>query len=740
MPINGLSGGTAGVGSKGLVETSVGPDGAEIVKPPITIPSSAIEGGGATQGFPQILYSTWLRHETVLNIPINSNASAGNVVFNEGMFSFLSKAARLYILTHSRFMGTIQFRFTFVGASTLVGLYSIGTTTYYMPNVSNNDLKILQSDMTMSANDTNIYTTEIGNLIPSSGIPFAFRTVNPPGDYQNLSTDFLLQNNDMPHLVIIQNIPIASTIAGDLTSVQFTVETRLSPDFRCVIDNMSRLEYIYDTLVDTQSTMVSKAQGELNYTSLSEIFNRDELYIAKDGQFSYDADIIDTRQQYLGRGVQFFHSLPIRPDNDDHRDFVTRTGRTVFVYAESAEINGVYARYDTVNQTEFASVVVHEEGPVLFSIFFGGDGSYRGYLIFVNQFGDRQECIQNLNSKRFDNDYTGGCTFIQALAIALLEHRRDSNDLSTADLYAIFLSICTSYSISNIPADVSMRVLDGVVTSAEYSNLFSICSINKPAYGPNGFTPEYSVITQHAQTFDPQFTTQTLLPLALQLTIGSRTCALFMHFTFMADGGSDTTNTDVVKLIQMGPDYAIAYQINNTPQYSDYTYTITQTGLLNDQNIIKVPEEYVRIIFTENIPNNVSPAFAEDGYPTTQSLTPRFPLINDSEILVFDLYTRENKQTIMRIAYSGLYKTFFSRFSDRNDLYSVYNSRKAADLELRNVRTVSTGNAPDTSPFNNFLSRVVNLNDPHATYVVMGNHLSPKLSKLRVKNLMYRNG
>lgn len=119
----------------------------------------------------------------------------------------------------------------------------------------------------------------------------------------------------------------------------------------------------------------------------------------------------------------------------------------------------------------------------------------------------------------------------------------------------------------------------------------------------------------------------------------------------------------------------------------------------------KVPEGFSRLVFTTEIPANVDEEFAVSALPTVGSLTPDLPPLEDNQVVMFDLVTPQNRQTVLRVGYSPVYKAFYAAFNDR-DFYSVYNTHDAASLFIANCAVYSIGTLPSTSPLSTFLSRV----------------------------------
>lgn len=284
MSAGGLKVTSGGAPPPAPVTTDQSPSKQNILPDVITLNSATIAKGGVYKDLFSSAMGTWFQASTLLTISLGTNS--GTVIANLGLFNeYTNDLIKVLCMIHSRFFGSIDVRLTFFGASTIIGAVDIGTTPQYLANPTVNDLRIIVSE-TVCLNNTQVFTFTLGPVVPRDGIQRNF-WANDPASFTDPTS---LNWKDQPHLVIIQNVPFTSAIAGDVSKVYCRVETKLNPDFHFVLDDFNRISKAFsllksNTTVNTPAVLDAPSALSINGRSLKEIFGRDKLVVSLDGLY-----------------------------------------------------------------------------------------------------------------------------------------------------------------------------------------------------------------------------------------------------------------------------------------------------------------------------------------------------------------------------------------------------------------------------------------------------------------------
>ncbi len=648
---------TSGVQAPLTITTDKNPVNQPIVNPPITVPSIEILSGGVAKNLELLCKTTWLQYDSLITVPLQG--TSGSVILNVPMFGeYLSKPAKLYLLMGDRFMGSVMYRITLFGASTIIGGLEIGTTVHYFDTPTINDLRVIEGK-TIAANGSNVYTFTLGPIVPNTGVKQHFFTTHDRAILDSFPDVSTLDWSDFPHFVLLQNIPLQANISSEISTVYMRVETMLSPDFAVINTNVRRLANIYNTLIAGSSLkMLSQSIDGMNGATLGKIFNVKDLYISKDGFF--DIGEVDNNEgfsvpYYLNTAIISSRGTDIDGQTKKNPYFKNGTWmwttnlslpQLMMTRIQSNNVASVYNadRFDVFGFLTYGSTSPSTAIPI--------KGNFLTRFL-PNEDSDMDDVLSVLMQLIFDELNT------LKPAVAITELIGISGELPNVQ-----------FSILSGLQDTNSAFVDGW---QDYSMDFR--------YGSNGLKVTNGADITYYIPYSLSRKVTSIIPTLLPTGYnGDKTGAFFQYRLATA----------------------------SLPKFSDINFTSSKFIVPPSVSLFKkVPEGCVRLIFTQDIPHSVSPAITVDGIPTAASLRPvNFPEIGKNECFAFDIITPQNLQTVIRCVYSGYYNAFFAKFST-TDIYSVYDTRDGAELLIRNFVRTSISQIPSTSLSTSFVSRVI---------------------------------
>lgn len=715
MSTQGIKATTGAAQAPAPITTDAAPTNQAILPTLQTVPEAAIFMGGAYKDLTALVKSTWLQSPSIINIPLN--ATSGTVVLNVPLYGeMLSDAAKVFILLHSRFFGSVHYRITVFGASTMIGGLEVGWTIRHMANPTINDLRVIKGE-TIPANNCQVYTFNIGPIVPSDGIQRNFFTTQ--GNAGNSATNFVdpatMDWTAYPHFVVLQNIPLQSNITAELNQVYMRVETMLDPNFSVVLDNLQRLTHVKNALLTKVSpnsfSLKSTATSFINLIGLplSKIFNSEQLYLSLDGKYSLSGlnlrtsfDHFDLKQQigfdssysmYSWTGITKenggetqigFYQAKITGDEPQLTGYLVtkfnQPSSTILAftkYHQLSNISGVessleYLNIDTV--TTFGVLTFDTSGQIVFDYDFDitlDDDfplDWTTGLVAASYLSEKLK-FDGTSQNLLGVSYTGPApTFdtyeYKEMANKTRDHIGPVKDRARIHLLG-FQPTVDGVKKENVE-DIDFKILgQGMALYSEKGNkLLFFYSMTIPA----------KYVQRHG-AYTAVF--------YLDDNIPTSQCHLGLHANVL---------------------------LRNDFDLSDFSYSFG--GYLNSPTFdlfVKVPERARRVVFTERIPPSVSQGLSGDGIPTAETIYPSlFPSMTDNEVLNFNLVTPNNNQTIFTVCYAAQYKTFYIVPVDQAlDLYATYNSHDCQNLIFQNPVKTTIGNLPRSSMANDFQSRIV---------------------------------
>lgn len=792
MRVNGIQATTGGMATgPQQITTSEIPADQQILNEVITIDPAQIVLGGTIKNLESLVKGNWLQHSSLIDIPTDANATSGNVILNVAMVNqFTSKVIRLYMLLGDRFIGNFDYRLTVFGASTVIGAVEIGLTLFHMDSPTINDLRILEGK-TIAANDTNVYTFTLGPVVPPDGI---MRNYFPTHDLNDLSTfpdPATGEWSQFPHLCIIQNAPLMTNISGSITSIKMRIETRLNPEFMVAITNVRRLENIFDTLTATAANSYSGAVMNIakknsianwNGKTLRDLFVLDRLYVSTDGVYS-NAELnvlADASNSTETSGVYNFpltgwtvsaSSVTIEGYALVHTIYnytLARKKNEVIIFEtpdQRANNNSLYApnvggtiqqcwqliintnsisdgirfiRYELGTADPLYDRLIPVQTGIIGFHHWGYTTSNKSFLNYVNT-------VAGINAILMKVAYAIG----NALALVttpeptainepdpLFLRNRVVRPTGGTGLEVLKEELSQIFSSNNqsgtLEFSISSQIITGVVIPSE-KNSTSFKS------GPTTISKSSGIVlTDNTCNTDPSDTRYFDIAAGIRITDDQSSYFAFPFFAMSSIDLSSNNADPYYDLSETTPGILSQPQYNfvGPRNLSSYTFSVGEYFTPPNYSLFqRVPEGFQRLVFTQGIPPNVSAAIAQAGLPTVGSLMPKFPELTNEEVIMFDLITPQNRQTIMRCAYSPYYKAFFTAFNG-NPAYAVYNTHDAASLIIGNCATYSIGTLPAMSPNISLLSRVTTGSDDES--VIDVSSTGPLISTLPRKFLKAR--
>lgn len=730
MPINGIKATSGGMATgPQQITTAQIPGEQPLINPVITVPSKNIIKGGTINNLENLVKGTWLQHSSLIEIPTDANATAGTVILNVPMLNgYVSKVARLYMLMADRFMGCFDYRLTVYGASTIIGGIEVGTTLYYMENPTINDLRIIEGK-TVAANDTNVYTFTLGPIVPDDGIQRDFFPTHDQDQINTFADPSILDWQMFPHFVMIQNVPLKTNISGNIDAIRVRIESRLSPDFMTAVTNIRRLENIFDTITATsENSAVQKLRltslhiADFNNKTLGQIFEKERLYVSKDGIYTYNnsnlslsntASSTTEKDCYSWDTPLVFQGISSAGDVT----YAIKTNPTVVTFLQST---GTYV----------TSIIGDATAAYAYTILFHPWDEVRPIIIRVISPGTERYKTISIGFVTFENSRT-------TKLVDLFEDVSPQEAFSDADIIQLATGNNNNSSDSGLWFAIQKYCFDNLDPYNTINYTDFIKNFSKIFDGTYNFlkTKVASQLLISVQTSPWSIAVGNT---TLTKTVSSKPTVTKVSHNF-SEAGLNIIGEQGKIIFTYGcllatemPYFAdspgMRFKAENPlPKLEDFTYTTSEYIVPPQYTLFtKVPENYVRIIVTENIPQNVSPTLAKVGLPTSASLQPNFPELDSNKCYIFDLVSPQNSQTIMKCCYSGFYKAFFATFDD-SSLYATYNTHDAASLLIRNIGTYYIGNFPSKSISSSFLNREVT---PIEDNVLLANPKGPTIQTI----------
>lgn len=741
MPTNGINATPGGVSTvPPMVSNPYTPAHADIVSPLITIPPQALALGGTLTNYEALIKTQFLQHESLIQVPVDANATAGNVLINAALFNeYTHKLHRLYVLLHDRAFGAMEYRITLFGASTIIGALEVGTTLYYMDTPRINDLRVIEGK-TIQANGTNVYTFTLGPTVPEDGIQRNFWPTHAQGQNDTFTDITSLDFSKFPHFVIIQNVPLQTNITSSVTNIYIRIESRMSQDFCVALTNISRLENIFDHLTASTTQSNITAKSVVNNKDFRSLFNNvDRLYISKDGLFTL-GDTVSNTLLTPSSYVTDQDAMTTMPKGNYGDGFtVASDGLNDFVW-RGPDIDASWRmpyNIDTINGTQslvqcgqvvedpYAPFILHltrsSENDPIFS------ASVRIRCLVYGDPTKQTNWIRMIN----------GENSVEVSAIALSTTLNDMKGLVTGDdaisranYINNFVSGIAKY-LTPVSSSVSIQLITSVVVPSVSAitrcgnSLYDFGTKDDPTFSANGFIVSdgdvsytvffYMTLTNvnrlyadYNGTLNQVYKDLYTLEYNNKSTVSSTYIRTYLNHRWIHW---------ITPVALEDISYTVASFVR-PPVYSQYK---------------KVPEGFVRLIVTTKIPPSVATTVATEGIPTTGSLMPNFAIQSDNDVFIFDLVTPNNLQTVMKVAYAVEYQTFYAQFSNSNDWYSTYNSHSAADLIVRNFVSYSKGNVPNLSRIADFVTRVIT--DPSTSLFMSPDINGPYITRVPLKFL-----
>lgn len=738
------------------ITTDATPQEQQLVPPLITVPSTALYEGGAYKDLMYIAHNNWLQASSLIEVPFD--ATTDTVILNVPMYSeYLNNAIKMVILMHDRFFGSIDYRITMLGASTIIGGIEVGTTVVGLSAPTINDLRIIKGE-TVPANNTQVWTFTLGPVVAIDGVKRHFFTHS---DESGVSfSDITNQDwSAFPHLVVLQNIPLQSNITASMSKLYLRIETKLNPDFTCALSQITRINTAVTALLATTPSSFSGRRGKkqlgeittpnnvlaLNGLSLGQVFNQSQIYLSTDGYYSVNAPT-STQSSYFGR-------MRINPTSvvtsyvdgnnkvtsnwnmyDYFREFdgtFTVSELNVDCASIIASVRNDFNNYLTVSWLNETHTVQAQTiyGVILIETTTTPGNFNLNNAQFIDQ--DTYEKMTYEDVMNFPSPFTADEAFSN-IFLSYLESNISSETYSVQNLTGVTyvgseIQVNSRYSVPNYDFDGVGGTSPWGTTGSTPNGLVRPCYLWKKDGLYHAITSSdmgTGMLNLQIGTTGAVITGTKSLTVAIPYRITTRLTTVdsanisLCSFSSKESYGS-TLAPQTLWTNQISTDMYIYKEWDLTDFsyiYADY-YTAPDISLYT-----KVPETARRLVATTYVPGSVAEALSSDGIPTVSSLSPViFPTLAAHEVIHFQIVSPNNNQTIFTVVYDGTYNTFY--FVPRDDnlpIYGVFNTRDAQNYIIKNAYRSTIGNIPTASLGTNFLSRIVSQSDLTSKRVLNG--------------------
>lgn len=673
------------------ITTDVSPVNQPILPSIQTVPEEALFMGGAYKDLTAMVKSTWLQTPSLFNIPLN--ATSGTVVLNIPLYGeMLSDPAKVFIALHSRFFGSVHFRVTVFGASTLIGGLEVGWTIRRIVSPSINDLRVIKGE-TIPANNCSVYTFKMGPIVPGDGIMRNFfNTSSSETTFVDIAT---MNWTDYPHFVVLQNVPLQSNITAEsLSQVYMRIESLIDPNFVVALDNIQRLtaakNLLFNSTFDGTLPTTDKAGTFTNLIgkSMGTIFKKNQLYLSLDGLYSLnETDLrIVQDQKYFNYWIKWYLKLTLKIDRfpfigtiiSPYEDEQSR----VFYYAQTGSFPMLHwTTSDMACKFGYSQVTGATSGSVSMNV---GMTWLYGVLV-LNEFG----------TEDFEYDLKMSDEALKSINPITTHLETQSSIIINALTYEGTIQTLVNVAFQGDDLELTTFFYDALPYSSD-ATVYGIA--------PNSKATKVDGKTALSISF---------LPRAAVLIGQNSNRYLFFYRVVIGDGHicKSGTAVEITSPKVFTGNYVISSSVKMKGLIRISDFTFSYGPYLNAPSFTlfkKVPEYSRRVVFTDKIPQSVAQGLKSDGIPTVTSLSPYlFPDLDDNEVLNFNLITPNNNQTIFTVSYAKQYDTFYIVPNNQSlDLYAVYNSHDCQNLIFSNPVKTTVGNLPRTSLAVDFQSRI----------------------------------
>lgn len=697
MPdVNGISATSGGslAPPPSTITTNELPNNQPLVEPPITVDPTQLLAGGVFANLEMLAKGRWIPSSTLVSIPVDANATAGNVVFNLGLINdHTSEPARLLIMMSDRFNVQLEYCAVVFSASTIIGGLTAGVTAVKLDSPTLQDLAVIDSKL-IKVNDTLQFTVKLGMTTPPDGITRNFLESHPAGMFGSFPDPATLDYTVFPHFVMIQNAPLKANISSALTSIDVRIYSRMAPESATSIYALQRITNIFNSLVTTSSNSLVNATS-YNGQTLGSIFGQTKMYLSTDGLYQLGFSST-TNQINYAYGEQTINYTSLNPTNlasfEHHPDLPI----TLMINAHTADA--------TVSPTASDAITIVDSTSNCFLTIKLVSGTTRTFMMlehshYVNPFYTRNSVPINFltyGDSDIQLDLIGN-----AATVAAYGHNFISPIAAAVRYIAGVGSIVTTFNSEFINNLVSAMMLGYTSVVSDCTTVFSqqiegIVNFNDlPQVGANyqltiGDTTNTSIgnVTPVLTTNGIRMSTETLVTYYFPW---------YSVDLVYSETGSMTGDVSKQYLIRLG---TLSVDFNNLNYILSFYNTIPTFT-----NLSSIPETYTRIVLTLSIPPNVTTSYTEDGFPSVGSLIPIIPPPQSHQVFLFDLVTPDNNQRIMSVGWSGFNQALFAIFPTQT-LFGVLNYSNAANLVIRNMYIGDIGSFPNMSMPIRLLSRV----------------------------------
>lgn len=695
------------------ITTDSAPSHQDIFPPLITVPGDALLTGLAYKNISDLVVSTWFQASSTLSIGLN--ATQNTVILNVPLFNdYTNPLLKLWIMLHDRANIVLDYRVTVFGSQNLTGAVEMGVTATKITSPTINDLRVIEAK-TAPINGTVLYTFSLGTIVGDDGRMRNFWPIQGTKD-NPFDIAGSLQDITSAYLVVLNNIPIQSAITSSTEKIYMRIESRMNPMSSLALVSLSRTSQALQILTSFKPAVSledysftprlngsSTTPFNLNGLSMNHVFGSDsQLYMSLDGLYSiadaFPAEINDVDHMLISYSEVAEVQLDLRKEieTEDEVAYILQnkagkiespSGMNVWV-----EEDGGY-KLDTYTQESTHGIVVHTSlklNHLWSESSKNGVKTFRGFptelhqtvygWIVFSDTGYRKPpiSIQNLQLEDFVKDFdTHAATYVTGNLVQSINSILLKTDPSfTFKMFQYKQSTGASeYGPGVIPKESETRSVS-----------LKLASVGAIAFGKDK-TTRFIIIPYSFVSIDR-----------------SSGVKAEEYSNFMI-----TTGNLANKKIGFG----VSYTMDMLVKSSDLSFSVGEYIIAPTYDQFnKVPEYTRRVVFSTTVPPNVSIALSTQGLPIIATLPPKlFPKIGPTELLVFDLITPNNNQTIMTICWDPRYEVFYMHpVLQTLPLYAVYNTHNVGQCIIGNMYRTTIGNLPPTSLAKDFITRVISGN------------------------------
>lgn len=748
------------------ITTDVSPVQQPIIPDLITQPAVNIYEGGLIKGLHDLALSTWQQASSIIEVPLDG--TSGTVILNVPMINdYVNDSIKLLLLLHDRWYGSIDYRVTLFGASTIIGGIEVGTTIRKFATPTINDLRVIHAE-TVPANNTQVYTFTLGPTVDRTGVKKYFFTTTE-WSVSAASKDF----DEYPCFVVMQNVPLQSNMSTNATKIYMRIETKLNPSTIFVVESLSRISDALKKL--TASTLNNRWVGAspiaIEGIPLSQLFNWDNVYISTDGRIAVES--------HSSTGLNYTPNPTLHCDILIPRFGNTSNDPLTHYYDEDPEYYGTHfhdgkwnckLRFSNYKPPDEAHKLIVGEGEDPYSLIWKYDPNPLNFFTVIvnsNWHYDSDKfpgfktadffmtvygyLVYSSNGKPIDLDFNlkQDDWDLQGTKDGL---GRDPNDGGvTAEFFnSFFYSEGSSFirikGKRKLGKGDYIRKITGLSTThkpsyddCEYSVWQPVKRIEVEDQNEGGIA--YGIPRSRTMYNDK-------LELSLANCVGSEGLQIYVdgetyillpfkhvHYSphhedatspfytvvplsYGAPPNADEKKQEISFMLLSG----LNLQFTSYPKISDFTFSYGPfVRAPKDTSYVVVPETSRRLVFTDYIPQSVDQTVASTGVMTVPTAVPK-PLLSlqPGEVLRFNLVSASNNQTLFECSYDGGYGSFY--FVPKNSslvpYYATFNTYDAGKMLVKNVYMTTIGNLPGSSLASTFVTRIVDPTDKNAEVIV----------------------